>query len=55
MSGINLRLSERPGQEGEAMESGMLQEITAEGRSRRVSVNLEKVFLMLHHVNYCYS
>lgn len=45
---INLRSRERPGQEGEAMESGVSQEITTEGRSRRrVSINLDKVFRML--------
>lgn len=43
---INLKSRERPGQEGEAMESGISQEITTEGR-RTVSINLDKVFLML--------
>lgn len=48
VSVINLRPKERPGQEGEAVETGISQEVTTEGKSRRrVSINLVKIFLML--------
>lgn len=48
MSLINLRLRERPGQEGKAMESGIAQEMRTKGKDRRkVSINLDKIFLML--------
>ena len=44
---------ERPDQEGGAVESGISQKITTEGKGRRqVSINLGKIF---HHVNYYHS